>query len=213
MEEFSKALQLRPGVTSIIGGGGKTTLLYRLAAELGARTSVIVTTSTHIWMPKEMPFLERTKPVQGVICVGTPCENGKLTAPQQRFEELTALAEYVLVEADGSAGKPLKAHAPHEPVIPKNSNNIICVVGARGINRMISEAVHRPERFCALAHSTIATVQAVAAVLETERLHDRVFINQADTPECIAAAKSLASMLSCPVTIASLRRGEILCSC
>ena len=34
MNEFAEALQVRPGLTAIIGGGGKTTLLYRLAREL-----------------------------------------------------------------------------------------------------------------------------------------------------------------------------------
>ena len=56
MNEFSEALQVRPGLTAIIGGGGKTTLLYRLARELEGRGSVIVTTSPHIFKPTDLPF-------------------------------------------------------------------------------------------------------------------------------------------------------------
>ena len=63
---------------------------------------------------------------------------------------LTRLADYVLVEADGSRRLPLKAHAPHEPVIPPEAKRVLCVVGARGFGRPIQEAVHRPEVFCAL---------------------------------------------------------------
>lgn len=43
--------------------------------------------------------------------MGTPCENGKLTAPRLPMEMLAALADYMLVEADGSRQMPLKAHA------------------------------------------------------------------------------------------------------
>ncbi len=211
MNEFSEALQVRPGLTAIIGGGGKTTLLYRLARELEGRGSVIVTTSTHIFKPTDLPFALTAGKVSGILCVGTPCENGKLSAPQQSFRELTALADYVLVEADGSAGRPLKAHASHEPVIPREANQVICVVGASGLNRPAAVKVHRPERFMALSGRDTAAPEAVAAVLNKEALHTRVLINQADSPERIAAARELARLLDCPVVIASLQKGELLC--
>ena len=211
MNEFTEALQVCPGITAIIGGGGKTTLLYRLARELEGRGSVIVTTSTHIFKPTDLPFALTAEKVSGILCVGTPCENGKLSAPQQSFGELTALADYVLVEADGSAGRPLKAHAPHEPVIPCEANQVICVAGASGLNRPAAETAHRPERFMALSGSETATSEAVAAVLNKEALHTRVLINQADSPERIAAAGELVRLLDCPVVIASLQKGELLC--
>ena len=211
MNEFSEALQVRPGLTAIIGGGGKTTLLYRLARELEGRGSVIVTTSTHIFKPTDLPFALTAGKVSGILCVGMPCENGKLSAPQQSFRELTALADYVLVEADGSAGRPLKAHASHEPVIPREANQVICVVGASGLNRPAAVKVHRPERFMALSGSDTAAAEAVAAVLNKEALHTRVLINQADSPERIAAARELARLLNCPVVVASLQKGELLC--
>ncbi len=210
--EFAKQLNIRPGVTAIIGGGGKTTLLYRLAQELSAGHSVIVATSTHIFPPEHIPCVLRTGRVSGLLCVGTPCENGKLTAPEQSFEELAQLADYVLIEADGSARRPLKAHDTHEPVIPANANQVICVVGASGIGKAVEEAVHRPQLFTARSGQTVATPEAIAAVLNQEHLHDRVLINQADTPQRIAAAKELAALLTCPVTVASLQEGEILCS-
>lgn len=211
MNEFAEALQVRPGLTAIIGGGGKTTLLYRLARELERRGSVIVTTSTHIFKPTDLPFALTAGKVSDILCVGTPCENGKLSAPQQSFGELTALADYVLVEADGSAGRPLKAHASHEPVIPREANQVICVVGASGLDRPAAEKVHRPERFMALSGSDTAAPEAVAAVLNKEALHTRVLINQADSPERIAAAYELLRLLDCPVVIASLQKGELLC--
>ena len=139
------------GVTAVIGSGGKTTLLSALSRELPG--TVILTTTTHILPFEGVPLL--TAPTEDdvraaltrnrVLCLGTPAAEGKLTAPSLPFSLLEQLADYVLVEADGSRRLPLKAHAPHEPVIPKEAGCVLCVVGAHGFDRPIREAVHRPE--------------------------------------------------------------------
>lgn len=208
MVEFSNLLGLAPGVTAIIGSGGKTTLLYRLARELMHSGSVIVTTTTHIWQPEDFPFALRAAG-QGFVCVGTPLPGGKLGAPEQTMQELAALADYVLVEADGSAGRPLKAHASHEPVIPENARDVICVVGASGLNRPVQEVVHRPELFLQRTGSALATPHAVARLLELEHFHKQILINQAERQ--VAAARELAQRLSGPVMMACLQKGERIC--
>ena len=127
---------------------------------------------------------------------------------------LTALADYVLVEADGSAGLPLKAHAPHEPVIPAEAARTILVVGASGFGRPIREAAHRPERYAALAGcdiETAVTLEIAARVLRVEGLGDLVLVNQAETPEARENARKMAENLPLPVCAGSLRRGEIVC--
>ena len=154
--DFPKLLGLRPGVTAVIGSGGKTSLLRRLAEELPG--TVLLCTTTHIRPFEEYPLLTAPTPedirkaltAYRVLCLGTPCENGKLTAPSLSVETLATLADYVLVEADGSRQLPLKAHEAHEPVIPAVSRQVICVVGASGFGKPIRESVHRPEQFCAL---------------------------------------------------------------
>ncbi len=215
MVSFAQQFQIERGITAIIGGGGKTTLMYRLAEELSREGSVIVTTSTRIYPPEHLPVLDRTNRVDGVVCLGSLCPNGKLAAPQQSFDELAKLADYVLVEADGSAGLPLKAHASHEPVIPKGSTQVICVVGMSGIGQPLCQVAHRPELYASLAEAssdTSVSVQMAATVLNKENLHTRVFLNQSDTPERIAAARELQKLLPCPVLIGSLHKGDILCS-
>lgn len=206
---FAEALNIPRGITAVIGSGGKTSLILRLAQELSAVGKVIVTTSTHIYPPTQMPVVSRIEPFEGCICVGTLCSNGKLTAPEQSLEELAPYADFVLVEADGSKHFPLKAHLSHEPVIPKNSH-VVCVVGASGLNKPIQETVHRWERFLELTGESVATVQAVACALEKENFAHYYFINQAETN--LAAAKELAALLSKPTVLASVQKGEILCS-
>lgn len=208
MYEFSKALDIRPGITAIIGSGGKTSLLYRLGRELAPRGRVILTTTTHIFQPDWLPVARRSGSAP-LLCVGTPAPGGKLTAPEESIEDLAAIADYVLVEADGAARRPLKAHAAHEPVIPVGANQVICVVGASGLWRPAVEVVHRPELFIQRSGSKMATPEAVARVLLEEGLYTRVLINQTDVQE--AGARALGAALSGPVLLASVQEGEILC--
>ena len=50
--KLASLLQVGRGVTAIIGGGGKTTLMETLAGELSKKGRVIITTSTHIRRPE-----------------------------------------------------------------------------------------------------------------------------------------------------------------
>ena len=202
---FAEAFQIQKGITAIVGSGGKTSLLCRLASELTGR--VLVCTTTHIF--PLFPFATRAEEWEGVLCIGTPTDSGKVTAPAQSFEELETMADYILVEADGSKRLPLKAHNAYEPVIPPNCQKIITVVGASGLNRPIVETVHRPESFMALTGSDVATPESVALALKREHLDDQIFIHQADTHR--AEALALAAHLPKPLWIGSVRKGEIEC--
>ncbi len=206
-----RQMEIRPGITAVIGSGGKTSLIARLCKELPG--TVIVCTSTHIF-PAEGMLL-----VTGVleslpadrICVGTPAENGKLTAPLQSFAELAGLADYVLVEADGSRGLPLKAHLPHEPVIPEGAAQVIQVVGLSGMGKPIKKAAHRPEYYaeiCGCELWEIATPERMARVLNTEALADRYVLNQADDPEDEKFGRTLAALLPKPAILTKLKNEE-----
>ena len=206
--ELSALPEIRRGVTAIIGSGGKTSLMLRLCRELPG--TVIVCTSTHIFPPEDLPLV--TEPMTRLparkLCAGTQAENGKLTAPVQSFEELAALADYVLVEADGSKGLPLKAHLAHEPVIPACANQTIQVLGLTGLGRRICDAAHRPERYaelCGAAVEDIVTVERAARVLNTEALADRYVLNQADDPEKQAWGRTLALLLERPAILTKLK--------
>lgn len=216
--ELRELLDVRPGVTALIGGGGKTTMMYALARELPARGTVICTTTTHILPPDHLPVLEhvdravleRTR----CVCAGRPADGGKLAAPAQSIEELAALADYVLAEADGSRGLPVKAHLPYEPVIPAGAGLTVVLIGASGFGRPIREAVHRWERFCAMTGAppeAPVTAADLAGALAAEGLGDLVFVNQAETPERMAEAKRLAALLDRPVFAGTLRGGVWEC--
>ena len=216
--ELWELLGIRPGVTALIGGGGKTTAMYALAGELAAKGTVICTTTTHILPPEHMPVLNAAGreelaaalAARRCVCLGTPTEGGKLTAPTLSMEALAALADYVLVEADGSKRLPFKAHLSHEPVIPACAGLTILLAGASGFARPVREAVHRWERFCQLTGASPeepVTAENLAVSLAREDLGDVIFINQAETASAMAEAGKLAALLPRPVFAGSLRGG------
>lgn len=212
-------LGVKPGVTALIGSGGKTSLLYHLAGELMRKGhKVVLTTTTHIRKPEQFPFADTMEGAKAAlqngdaVCIGTETEDGKLAAPS--FGGWEMLAEYVLVEADGAKMLPLKAHAEHEPVIPAGCGNVICVVGASGFGEPIQMAAHRPERYAELAGVGLAakvTPEIAASVIRAENLCTRVFLNQTDTFKGLFAGgqvKEFGKALDVPVVAGSLRQGS-----
>lgn len=220
--QLSPLLHIGRGVTALIGGGGKTTLLLTLASELRAKGTVLLCTSTKIYPPEGFPLLKNASAEEvsaalaahGAVSVGEETAEGKLTAPRLDFDTLAQLADFVLVEADGSKHFPLKAHAPHEPVIPKNAQRVITVLGASAFGRPLCEVCHRAPlaaALCGAAEDESVTPALVARLLTAEALGDRVYINQVETPADYENAAALAAMLSCPVAAGSLHKGVYLC--
>lgn len=145
-------LELRTArVISIIGSGGKTTLLYGLAQEfarLGKR--VAVTTTTHILCPDEadLPVFTNGLPllVPGRIAVvGTPAGE-KLSCPSSALlDQLARSADVLLIEADGSRRLPVKFPRPGEPVIIPQTDRVLLVAGLSALGRPAHEICHRWE--------------------------------------------------------------------
>ena len=212
---ISDILGIKPGLTAVIGGGGKTALISALAEELKSSGTVIICTSVKISRPVTIPVFSGQDAVlakkelqrSSVVCIGTDNEGGKLTAPSCSYEELTKLAQYVLVEADGAKGLPMKAHAPNEPVIPDIASAVILVMGAGGFGREILRVAHRPELFAKLANAGVNDIlkpEHAARVAQAENLHDCVFINQVESEETLRAAQTVKTLLDCPVIAGSL---------
>ncbi len=210
---FWEALGIQRGVTAVIGSGGKTSLLHALAAELPGR--VVLCTTTRMFPSALCPTLldpgakDLPAGTDWVICAGSPAENGKIgPCAALPIGALAALADYVLVEADGARGLPLKAHAPWEPVVPPEANRVVCVVGAAGFGQPIEKAVHRPE----LWRAADTSPSSAAEMLLREGGWDIIYVNQCDDPARYQQARELAAGLAGrPVCAGSLRRGEIQC--
>lgn len=143
-------------VISLVGAGGKTSTMYRLADEMMVRgKSVIVTTSTHILKPaKGLVILaerawevkERLKKESWPRCVvvGREGEQGKLKGLEpEELAKLKELADCVLIEADGSKGLPLKIPGSWEPVVIPQTDLVIGCVGLDCVGKPAGEVCFR----------------------------------------------------------------------
>jgi probable selenium-dependent hydroxylase accessory protein YqeC len=187
---LAEVFDLRPAeVISLVGGGGKTSLMYALARELSqAGKKVISTTTTHIMKPAgdESPCvileedeerlisrlkveLSRHKHVTAA-CPRTDAGKVKGLLPQT-VDRLAAmkLADYIINEADGSARKPIKAPNATEPVIPSSTTLVVVVVGMDALNAHLSQEIaFRPElitRLTGVPEGGIITREVIATLL------------------------------------------------
>lgn len=195
---LSEALGVGIGITAVIGGGGKTSLCEALGRELAKEDRVVLTTTTHIAMPTELPLAEDEAALkamletQNPVWIASRAENHKLCAPKEGMEELLCCCDCLIVEADGSKQLPLKAHASHEPVIPKGAK-VISVIGADAFNRPIREVVHRPELFAAAVGASLDDpVSGEMAALAAKHA-DTVLINKTETAEQLTQARAFAA--------------------
>jgi molybdenum cofactor cytidylyltransferase len=131
----------------------------------------------------------------------------------------------LLVEADGSRQKPLKAPDQHEPAIPTFAELVVVVAGLSGLGKPLDEnTVHRPEIFARLSGLQAGALITPAALVRLlsdpqggqknipERAGRIALLNQADTPELQSQAESMAKQLLSTfeaVLIASLNEEKI----
>ncbi len=119
------------------------------------------------------------------------------------------LFDRILVEADGSARRPLKAPAAHEPVVPAASDALIAVAGLNGIGQPLTgDHLFRPEIWQHLTDDTAGQPITAAAIVQAFRHPDGLakgcpsgaakilFLNRADTPERLAAARHILQQLA-----------------
>jgi molybdenum cofactor cytidylyltransferase len=150
-------------LVAIVGAGGKSTMLLGLGGELsGAGSSVVMTTTTKMGadqLPKWAAACRTIGELMAAVDLGRPVflfgdvDSSKIVGVSAAVvDQVFAQSgvDYVLAEADGAAGRFLKAPAGHEPVIPAGTTAVVVVVGLRAVGGRIADVAHRPERVAAL---------------------------------------------------------------
>lgn len=139
-------------VIAVAGSGGKTTLIHKMASEYMADgKKVFVTTSTHMAIEEETVLSDDEEKIisvlgkDGYVMAGIK-EGEKIKAlSYETYKRVSEYADVTLVEADGSARKPIKFPNSTEPVIYDNTDKIIVVTSLLSLGKPLKDAAHRIE--------------------------------------------------------------------
>ncbi|MBC8015366.1 MAG: putative selenium-dependent hydroxylase accessory protein YqeC [Sporomusaceae bacterium] len=238
-----------PRVVTIIGGGGKTSLMNYLLTILKNKDDAAVGTSTtklsnqpvrgHCFITIQSVAAGHQAVKQAIsmqhhvtLVSGEEVSDQEkiIGIPSEWIDQLAAAHKDVIfvVEGDGSAGKSLKGHLAHEPVIPRSSSLVVVVIGIDSAGRSINfQNVHRPERICELTGAgpdAIVTTEMMTQLLLHPQgyLHNcpqdsRVvlFINKVESAAQHQQAEKLAAQMLvskhpqlCGVIIGSVMKEE-----
>jgi probable selenium-dependent hydroxylase accessory protein YqeC len=232
---------------ALVGGGGKTTLMFALAEEMKRKGKrVITSTTTKVW---QREALQSEKVLLlgddadwrnsrggelnggGTLFVGRSIlDSGKVEGISPSLaDEIygNSRFHYLVVEADGAAGHPLKAPAEHEPVIPSSVTMVVGVMGLEAIGACLDKAtafrIEEIKRITGLEPGSILTPGGLAKVFlhpagvfkgMPESARRVVFLNKRDLIERNREAEELADILLTDplgkidrVVIGSLRKG------
>ena len=194
-------------IISAVGAGGKTTLLRKTAERLSlCGETVALTTTTKIRKPELSDIREWEKKRGKIQVFGTPCAEGKLSAPSEEvFGALFRNYRHILIEADGAKGYPLKVPSDREPVIRKETELVVCVAGISALGRTFREACFRwellPERLRdggrRITEEDIAEIRGAdwGGRKDASGFPYRVFLNQCDTAEQKESAARILELL------------------
>ncbi|RRD64137.1 putative selenium-dependent hydroxylase accessory protein YqeC [Fretibacterium sp. OH1220_COT-178] len=180
-------------LVSLVGGGGKTTLLRTLGQVLARRGTVLLTTTTKmaagdgpLLLTGEEPAAEGVERIRRALRSQSPLTTAQRHVRDGNREKLEGLlpgavdrlweagaADFVVCEADGARHKPLKAWADWEPPIPGRTTVLCAVLGADRLDEPLTEAhVHRMDRMTedfGFRPGDPLTPERLAALLESPR--------------------------------------------
>lgn len=180
-------------VISLIGSGGKTSLLNRLALTMAAQgEKAVFSTTTKIFPPAgNLPIeiaLEDKLALEAVLkgpklkYVLGPLINDKYHAPPLSLLQQVANSQrfnYMILEADGSKQRPLKFPAPYEPVlIDYAAQTIVLIIGSLALNKLAtSTRFHRlnlAEKYLKFQNPPLITKEIIAQIVSLDEGYGRV---------------------------------------
>ena len=147
---------------ALLGGGGKTALLHKLADEYARYyPSVLQTSLTKTaFHPSDNPLILNQIDIatfkslkverNPLFVIGEKINNEKLKGISETdLEIIRRQFDVTIFECDGARNKPFKVHTSYDPKVPNFATHVIIIVGADVVNTKVNDGlVHRPELFC-----------------------------------------------------------------
>jgi len=206
-ETLSSSFSLQPKeVVSIVGAGGKTSLLHLLAHHLDGR--IVVMPSTKFYIPKQAWPSYINAPIIW------SAQNEIVLAAHERLQDklaginvfaMTSGYDYMLIEADGSRGLPIKGWGEEEPVIDPLTSTTIGIITIQALGMPLNnQTVFRYPEFSRLTKAGLyLTLENMADLIShpeglfKDSLGRRILlINQAETPKLVEEATHLLQLIS-----------------
>lgn len=217
MKTLNEIFNLNKGdVVSIVGTGGKTTLMFQLGKELKNRYKVLLTTSTKIYKPTNEKYdyiytsmknykYDNIKKGITVLSKDINYNNNKLLGIDDKdLEDVIEDFDLVVIEADGSRNLPLKGWKKHEPSILLKTNKTIGIIPISVLERKINEdEIYGYEEFkCFLRNGDIIDKEVIGRICSSTngifknssgKLY--LYINKVESTEDLKKVLDLANYL------------------
>ncbi|GHT65057.1 hypothetical protein FACS1894110_06030 [Spirochaetia bacterium] len=214
-----------PPVLTVIGSGGKTSLIWHLAQHLRGRhkndersRKILVTPTTKMLVPSAETGLydhycsgAPTDCKDGITLAGRFNEKtGKLESlPLDELERIVPDYDLVLIEGDGSRGLPLKAWAEHEPAVPSFTTITVGILPLMSLGMPVSETlIHRFSLFSTLSGAqeggilkpehlvrVITGHKGAKGLFAAAQGRKVLFLNQVEDDKSLGQARELVSLL------------------
>ncbi len=157
--EFSWANYLKnKKKISIIGAGGKSSLIWNIAENFNEnKKKCIISTTTKMWNKApdfvSIKLLNSLEDYQNsdikipLLAKKINQENKLIGFDCEEFDtfDFNKEAQHIIIEADGAKGKNYKVHSENEPCIPQSTDVAIAVIGVDCLGKKIEAEIHRHE--------------------------------------------------------------------
>ncbi|PLX68926.1 MAG: putative selenium-dependent hydroxylase accessory protein YqeC [Denitrovibrio sp.] len=221
---FAQSLDItKNDIVCIVGAGGKSSLMSCVASELAdSGLSVLVTTTTkmgkrqinsYLNVDTEGQFFKNIDIKSGVYACATFSDEKALAPDIKDLKSNMGRFDVVLIEADGSACKPLKGWRADEPVIPDFTTKTVGVVDISVVGKTITGGiVHRPELFTEITgkkFGDIFQIEDCVSLIESENgifqnSNDQqkyIYCSKAETEETLSNVTSLNQLLDSSIKL------------
>ena len=202
-------------IITLVGAGGKTSTIFEIGKELSSlNKKTIITTTTHMGFDKDFILIEKDNDIKRIEKILT--ENNLIKVGKKESEykvksldfdllkKIIELGDFILIEGDGSKNLPLKAPKDNEPVIIKETNLVIGVMGFDSINKKIKDICHRPNLVSKLLSKDIDKIIDYKDLVKIAEHKNglkknvnckyKVIINKVDKKEDLELCKKIANL-------------------
>jgi molybdenum cofactor cytidylyltransferase len=242
---LTDALRIKRGdVVAFVGAGGKSSAIRILSNELSKRFPVLLSTTTKLRLDQadlaqKHLILSSHEDYELIFELLHSCDSLLLTKERDtvepkwvglELEEVRGLIRLVksegavlLLEADGARGRSLKAPSDYEPVLPKECDLVVPVVGLDVVGeKLASPLVHRKELVSELLHLANGepiSSEHIVKIIRSEQgglkrisrsAKVRVLLNKADTSPDLERGYEIALGLLAESRIRSVLLASVL---